>query len=261
MTTADYLLLGKAPAQTVGLGFRNVEADVRVVQAHLVCAALETGREEYHPGPVDGVFGVGTGSAVEAFQRLHCWMTPDGWVSPHGATLRRLKALLAALNVEATFPFRRSSGWDYRTGMRRFGANRSGGRAHAGADLYFPEGTEVLAVADGVVTGGPYYFYNGTYAIEVDHGPFLARYGEVQRDTLARAGDRVERGQPIARVGHLQGLTLPSDMLHFELYDRTASGKLTQPTQTSARHPNGRTFRRRRDLLDPTPFLHRWPLP
>jgi murein DD-endopeptidase MepM/ murein hydrolase activator NlpD len=142
--------------------------------------------------------------------------------------------------------------------MRRFGAGRRGARAHAGCDLYAPEGTSIHAVADGVVTRAPYEFYAQTHALEVDHGGFLVRYGEVMKGNGLREGDRVEKGQPIAKVGHLVGLTLPSDMLHIEFYDKTAAGSLTQGKATSARHTNGWSFRRRRDLVDPTPFLNRW---
>lgn len=265
MTTADFLDSGfdVALSDSVGERGENRPADAAVVQALLVLAAGVTGRKEYHPGPVDGRPGVGTVGAIESFQRGHCWHpTPDGRVDPGGQTLARLVALQRAAATASTgsFPFRRSSRWDYRTGMRRFGGNRSRGRAHAGCDLYFPEGTDVLAVADGRVVRGPYYFYNGTFALEVDHGGFLARYGEVNPDVFVEAGDRVRRGQVVGRVGHLEGLRLPSDMLHFEMYDQTGSGPLTR-TLPSAWHPGGRTFKRRPDLLDPTPFLAAWPLP
>src|SRR6266446_2741483 len=95
---------------------------------------------------------------------------------------------------------------------RAFASNRSNGvRAHAGCDLYFENGTWIYAVADGIVTRGPYPFYCETFALEVDHGDFLARYGEIQAVTAVKEGDRVRAGQQIARVGHLIGIQVPSD--------------------------------------------------
>lgn len=149
--------------------------------------------------------------------------------------------------------------WSWRTGPRAFGAARSKGRAHAGCDLYAPPGTAVLAVDAGVVTRAPYPFYAKTFAVEVDHGAFVARYGEIAPGSCRlRLGERVEAGGPIATVGHLVGVNVPSDMLHFELYRGTASGPLTDTSGHGARTRDGRPFYRRADLLDPTPFLDAW---
>lgn len=158
-----------------------------------------------------------------------------------------------AFPVESETPAR----WGWRSGARAFGARRSGGRAHAGCDLYAPAGTPVRAVAPGTVTRGPYRFYAGTYALEVDHGPFLARYGEVAPGARVAAGDTVYGGERIAEVGHLRGVSVPSDMLHFELYAKGPTGALSRRLSSLA-HPDGRPFRRRRDLIDPAPFLDAW---
>ena len=56
--------------------------------------------------------------------------------------------------------------------------------------------------------------------MEIDHGSFLARYGEIQKSTFVQQGDQVTAGQPIARVGNLIGIT--NSMLHLELYDKSA---------------------------------------
>jgi murein DD-endopeptidase MepM/ murein hydrolase activator NlpD len=72
--------------------------------------------------------------------------------------------------VSFIFPHRQRPNLDYHTYARNFGAPRSGGtRKHAGCDLIAPKGTEILAMADGQVIQGPYYFYEGTYALEVKH--------------------------------------------------------------------------------------------
>lgn len=61
-------------------------------------------------------------------------------------------------------------------------------------------------MADGKVLNC-YPFYWKTDAIEVDHGTFIARYGEVapmsksERDALI--GKEVKRGELLAKVGQL----------------------------------------------------------
>ena len=115
------------------------------------------------------------------------------------------------------------------------------------------------AIADGIVTRGPYPFYCETFALEVDHGEFLARYGEIQKTTTVKEGDRVHAGQQIAKVGHLIGIQVPSDMLHLELYDKSASGPLTiTDANRSKKRSDGVPFMRRMDLIDPTSQLTQW---
>ena len=109
------------------------------------------------------------------------------------------------------------------------------------------------------MTRGPYPFYCETFALEVDHGDFLARYGEIQAITAVKEGDKVHAGQQIARVGHLVGIQVPSDMLHLELYDKSASGPLTiTDLVRSKKRSDGVPFMRRTDLIDPTSRLNQW---
>ncbi len=257
---------------SVGDGGANKEADVKAVQTALVAAARLTLDDRLDPGPVDGKCGVGTEGALARLQRRISIRTPDARIDPGGYTLLRLNALLSVGDVFISFPFKQSSTAPYAgagAGMRAFGARRSGGsRAHAGIDLYFPDFTPVLALADGTVTRGPYPFYLKTYAVEVDHGAFIARYGEIapERTPFVQEGHHVTRGQQVGRVGILtkangRRLGVPSMMLHLEMYDKTETGKLTRAAGTSGRHLNGAPFFRRRDLIDPTGFLVRAPLP
>jgi murein DD-endopeptidase MepM/ murein hydrolase activator NlpD len=134
------------------------------------------------------------------------------------------------------------------TGARFFGAPRDHGkRKHAGCDLLAPKGTEIYAVADGQVVRGPYLFYHGTYALEVVHPGFLVRYCEILAGLPngVAMGSRVKAGQAIAYVGRMFTMS----MLHFELYANTVRGPL------SGHYHND--FKRRGDLLDPTPLLNR----
>ena len=97
-----------------------------------------------------------------------------------------------------------------------FGAPRNGTRLHAGIYIY-PEagaGAPVFAVKDGRVIKVDVFYvrYTGeaTYAVLVDHGDFVANYGELQPPAV-RPGDPVKQGQTIGLVsGTLQ--------LHFEMY-------------------------------------------
>ena len=72
---------------------------------------------------------------------------------------------------------------------------------HRGVDLAAQEGTPVLAAQSGVVkqVGD-----RGGYglAVEIEHeGGVTTLYGHAS-ELLVRPGDRIEKGQPIARVGH-----------------------------------------------------------
>ncbi|HUM13990.1 MAG TPA: peptidoglycan DD-metalloendopeptidase family protein [Myxococcaceae bacterium] len=85
---------------------------------------------------------------------------------------------------------------------------------HAGVDLAAPAGTEVRAAAAGVVKEAG---ERGGYglAVEIDHGGGVTTvYGHAS-ELLVRAGEKVQPGQPIAKVGHTGRAT--GDHLHFEL--------------------------------------------
>lgn len=250
-------------------GAANREADVRTVQTLLAAVAAKLNDPAYDPKGVDGRIArpplrSNTVAAIEAFQRRFM-ARPDGVVNANGRTVRELTAAAGPAAAPPApaggfyFPFSTMTTWSWSTGARAFASNRSGGRrAHAGCDLYYPKGTWIHAVTGGTVVRGPYDFYASTFALEVDHGGFLARYGEVQRDCPVREGERVTAGQRIAKVGHLVGISVPSDMLHFELYDKTATGPLTVGSAAGKKRADGVPFQRRRDLIDPTGRLDQW---
>ncbi len=255
----------------VGADARNRSEDVLAVQAALERAAELTLDDKLDPGPVDGECGDGTEGAIAHLQRRLGMRAPDARIDPGGNTLARLNALLAIGEVEITFPFKRSSKHPFygrKAGMRAFGSRRSGGkRAHAGIDLYFEDHTPVLAVAGGKLIRDPYPFYNDTWALEVDHGAFILRYGELAKEASwgLKKGSKVKRSQQLGRVGILlkggKRMNLPSMMLHLEMYDKTQTGALSRAQGTSAKTRNGTTFKRRKDLIDPTGFLKRAKLP
>lgn len=146
------------------------------------------------------------------------------------------------------FPLPKKPDVSYKTGARRFGSRRSNGnRKHAGIDLYASVGTDVLAVADGIVIQ-TYFFYGGTHAIEINHGSYIVRYGEVDSRSLhVTRGDRVKRGQNIGQVGRLIGLK--ESMLHLEIYSSVEDPTLPGKQLTRRDRP---PYFRRSDLIDPT---------
>lgn len=117
---------------------------------------------------------------------------------------------------------------------------------HGACDLVAPPGTPVLAIDDGRVLRGPYPFFLGTWAIEVQHTNFIARYCEVAGRTEVRKHDPVFAGQVIGYVGNQPG----GDMLHLELFSGALTGDLT-----TAKTVANRPYYRRGDLMDPTALL------
>lgn len=175
---------------------------------------------------------------------------PDGRIDPAGRSLKKLSQMISAPGVAPSllFPLNSKPAESYKTGMRAFGANRNRGRKHAGVDLYAAKGTPIRAMKDGKVV--QYYkFYLGTYALEIDHGDMLVRYGEISHVAPGLVpGAAVKRGQVIAYVGELvfkDGVKM--SMLHLETYKGTSSGPLTVRSSTP--------YQRRGDLFDPTSLL------
>jgi murein DD-endopeptidase MepM/ murein hydrolase activator NlpD len=261
--------VGRPPAE-------NRPADVKLVHAALRQVGMILQVPAYDPGALPNAANPASANsfirAIEAFQGRF-FAKPDGIVDVGGRTWQEI---LNALSCDGTspaaaplpnptapgtefFPFSAVPEPDWVSGGREFAAKREGGkRAHAGCDLKAPVGTPIYAVKDGIVVRKPSLFYAGTYAIEIDHGDFLIRYGEVDPVTYVTKGDHVVAGQLIGRVGDLEGST--NSMLHLEMYDKSAEGPLTVGSGESKFAPDGRPFYRRKDLIDPTAKLNAWSL-
>jgi murein DD-endopeptidase MepM/ murein hydrolase activator NlpD len=104
-----------------------------------------------------------------------------------------------------------SSGFGYRTdpftGKRAF---------HRGLDFVSPKGSDVLAIAGGVVT---FSGKQGNYGnmVEIDHGNGLVtRYGH-NKENLVTAGEVVKKGDVIALVGSTGRSTAPH--VHLEVFE------------------------------------------
>ncbi len=178
------------------------------------------------------------------------WINNNTFIRNHNATI-------TSIDDEdcCEFPLVKKPTHAYTSGMRKFKAGRSGGRLHAACDLYRYKDEPALAVGPGVILRNLYYFYEGTYALEVRHdGGFVARYGEL---TGTKPSKNIAKNKPIRmgdRVGYIGKVNSNCcrPMLHFELYSGKLTGSLTDRSSSATRH------QRRKDLLDPTPYLLKW---
>ncbi len=102
------------------------------------------------------------------------------------------------------------------TGLREF---------HKGMDFAGKLGSEVVAVASGVVTwAGERYGYGRL--VEINHGNgYVTRYGH-GKELLVKVGDIVEKGQVIALMGSSGRSTGPH--VHFEVHYK---GKVVDPAK------------------------------
>ena len=120
-----------------------------------------------------------------------------------------LKSLLAS--TPSIWPVRGwvTSGFGYR--ISPFTGRRA---LHSGLDIATRKGALIVTPADGVVTRVASEYDFGKFVV-IDHGYGVStRYGHNSR-ILVRPGQRVRRGEPIARVGNTGRSTGPH--LHYEV--------------------------------------------
>ncbi|GHU69669.1 peptidase M23 [Bacteroidia bacterium] len=87
-------------------------------------------------------------------------------------------------------------------------------RMHTGIDLNALEGVPIYATGDGVVESSEWESGYG-YAVVINHGfGYKTRYGHCSK-LIAKAGQKVVRGQEIAKVGNTGASTGPH--VHYEV--------------------------------------------
>ncbi|MDD3763191.1 MAG: M23 family metallopeptidase [Nevskiales bacterium] len=165
-------------------------------------------------GSLDGVL-----SSLDEFEQQ---------LSDRERQLRVLEDLLLASRLQKEV---RPSGWPISSGWisSLFGVRTDpfSGRLtrHMGIDFAGKSGSDVLAVAAGIVAeAGPHDGYGNL--VEINHGNgYATRYGH-NSEILVKPGDKVAKGQAIAKMGSTGRSTGPH--VHFEvLYN----GVLVNPEQ------------------------------
>ena len=100
-----------------------------------------------------------------------------------------------------------------------FGAPRRGGWRHEGIDIMAPQGTPVLAAADGVIVGNRPTRIGGTVLWILGTGRRLYYYAHMRELASGmRLGRRVSAGEALGAVGNTGNAELTPPHLHFAIY-------------------------------------------
>jgi len=124
-----------------------------------------------------------------------------------------LKAWTEAHDISFTFELPVQGRFSSPFGLRRY-FNGQARRPHSGLDIAAPEGTPILAPAEGTIINTGDYFFNGN-TVFIDHGQgLITMYCHLNRISV-KAGDTVKRGDSIGEVGMTGRVTGPH--LHWSV--------------------------------------------
>lgn len=97
-----------------------------------------------------------------------------------------------------------------------WGAPRSGGRKHTGADIFAPKGTAVVAATDGVVLAIGVDRLGGNVVYLLGEGLTIQYYAHLDAwEPSLRKGQHVEAGDVLGTVGNTGNAASTPSHLHF----------------------------------------------
>lgn len=166
------------------------------------------------------------GSATAVPEVLAAMQDLDNQLDNREAQLAVLESMLLDQNLsDRVYPKGRpvKSGWMSSYFGRRTDPFTGKPATHRGVDFAGKEGSEVIAVADGVVTwSSPRYGFGKL--VEINHGNgYATRYAH-NSENLVAVGEEVRKGQTVALMGDTGRATGPN--LHFEVL---RNGKRVNP--------------------------------
>ena len=185
------------------------DGTIRVGQKLVMPSAGQPVRTASAKPAVDPIITGGAGPSVKSGSDLPTYTPPQR---------KDEKVIRQAEKVAAVAPATTGIGklrWPVRGRIvSSFGAN-SGGKANDGIDIAVPAGTPVKAAENGVViyAGSGLKEFGNTVLIRHDDG-LVSVYGHNSSLTVSR-GDKVRRGQEIAKAGNSGSANRPK--LHFEI--------------------------------------------
>jgi murein DD-endopeptidase MepM/ murein hydrolase activator NlpD len=112
-------------------------------------------------------------------------------------------------------PSREPFSWPVQGGTLRSEFGRRWGRLHAGVDISVPLGSPVYSARDGQVVYSGHKYRGYGNVVMIDHGDGFVTVYAHNSHNLVREGEKVVRGQMIARVGATGNAT--GSHCHFEI--------------------------------------------
>jgi murein DD-endopeptidase MepM/ murein hydrolase activator NlpD len=158
-----------------------------------------------------------TGSAVAVPELVSTMQDLDDQLTDREAQLAVLESMIMNQNLsDRVYPQGRpvKSGWMSSYFGKRTDPFTGKSATHRGVDFAGKSGSEVIAVADGVITWSSSRYGYGEL-VEINHGNgYSTRYAH-NSENLVSVGDEVRKGQTVALMGDTGRATGPN--LHFEV--------------------------------------------
>lgn len=134
-------------------------------------------------------------------------------INKENKRLREVKTYKAEKMIAGSFKWPLAGIMSSPFGLKRF-YNDQARRPHGGIDIAAPEGTPILAPADGVVVETGDYFFNGN-CVFIEHGLGLQTFYAHMSRIDVEPGDRITQGQVLGAVGQTGRVTGPH--LHWSV--------------------------------------------